>query len=671
MIPIKQGTKGVPCMGAWKEYSETVKITDEMFDKWTAEYPGCNWAVLTGALSNLVVLDIDSKEALEELEHRCNVSLLDLDTVICLTGSGRGYHFYFQYPKHISIKNSASKIGEHIDIRGAGGLIVTPPSIHPESHKPYQWVAGHSPNEVSVLSFPKWLENILLPDKKAKEKAQKQALTDAEVETLLHDGAPEGQRNDATARVAGYFLGKGMGYDEALALVQQWNSEKNNPPLDDEEIERTVSSIWNNEEMKFLTDKGNLKYARLAQYLIDEYHVKYIEIQRTLYLWDKDHYVADPDYLHLREIVGRLIGHGIVFKKHYDNLLDTLLEHPEIKVPDVPVISDRILFNNGIYNFNTDETVPPSHDKFMVIRLPHNYNKEAQCPEFLKYLTDTLEPDYIPTIQEYMGYCLTTMVKYHTAMIFYGDGGNGKSVLIDIINAMVSGDNYSALDLDKLCSGKNRFAVIDLRNKLVNSSAENTTSINHDMDTLKALIAGDALYAEAKGKQGFKFRPLAKHIFSLNELPRFRDTSNATKRRFIIIKFLKNFKGTKADRGLSQRIITTEMEGIIAWAIEGLKRLESQRDFTRNDKINSNLAEMELSSSSIAAFISDCCTVAPGVEHKSSSLYDSYAEYCKKNGWMPVAMRNLADRILQKCPDVQKVRRRDAVYLTGITVMPQ
>jgi Bifunctional DNA primase/polymerase, N-terminal len=110
-------------------------IDPDLIQRWWREEPDFNIAIATGAVSNIFVIDIDGFDAEAEL-RRLEVQNGPLPpTVESITARGR--HLFFRYPGQ-SIRNSASKIGPGIDVRGDGGYGLVPPSKHP-SGRTYYW----------------------------------------------------------------------------------------------------------------------------------------------------------------------------------------------------------------------------------------------------------------------------------------------------------------------------------------------------------------------------------------------------------------------------------------------------------------------------------------------------------------------------------------------------
>ncbi len=151
VIPVREREKrpAVP----WKAY-QTKHVSEETLHDWFSRSPDFNVAIVTGALSGLVVLDVDpqhgGKESLRKLEREHGALP---ETMESITGGG-GRHLYFSHPG--GVVGNRVNIEPGIDLRGDGGCIVTPPSIHP-SGKRYRWKKNHGPGEVELALLPEWL----------------------------------------------------------------------------------------------------------------------------------------------------------------------------------------------------------------------------------------------------------------------------------------------------------------------------------------------------------------------------------------------------------------------------------------------------------------------------------------------------------------------------------
>jgi Bifunctional DNA primase/polymerase, N-terminal len=174
---------------------------------WWASHPDANVGIRTGNASSLVVVDVDGEVGMHSIktliaEHGC------FPAVWVRTGSG-GWHAYFAHPG-IEVRNSTGKLGAGLDVRGDGGYVVAPPSVHPCGGT-YQWHTG-LPEQFAPL--PGWVVDRLATPAAASASAPSTAFRDLaygltaytraaiEGETRAVASAPEGQRNDTLYRAA-------------------------------------------------------------------------------------------------------------------------------------------------------------------------------------------------------------------------------------------------------------------------------------------------------------------------------------------------------------------------------------------------------------------------------------------------------------------------------------
>lgn len=159
VIPITPGKKH-PGINGWQNAATTDL---SLIDQWWTTNPDDGVGIATGPASGIFVLDVDITD-----NKRGDDTLEDLEltygtlppTVECITGSG-GRHIYFAYPPGVEIRNDAGrKLGPGLDIRGTGGQVLAPPTIHPNGH-PYTWETEGDPDDTDVADAPGWLIALL------------------------------------------------------------------------------------------------------------------------------------------------------------------------------------------------------------------------------------------------------------------------------------------------------------------------------------------------------------------------------------------------------------------------------------------------------------------------------------------------------------------------------
>jgi len=209
---------------------QTARPSEADVRRWFAETPEANLGIVTGRISGLVVVDIDSK-------HGGNESLAAEEAAAgplppgpeVITGGG-GRHLYCRHPGP-DIANRAG-VRPGIDLRGDGGYVVAPPSLHP-SGQPYRWCEGRGPDDLPLPPLPHWIAAPAGGHGRGLEGWR----------ALVRDGVAEGMRNSTIASLCGHLLWHGVDPEVALELLLAWNRVRCRPPLPDEEVARTVASI--------------------------------------------------------------------------------------------------------------------------------------------------------------------------------------------------------------------------------------------------------------------------------------------------------------------------------------------------------------------------------------------------------------------------------------------
>ncbi len=165
IFPIVEAEKH-PYIKNWPQVATTNK---EQITHWWTNWPQANIAITTGEKSKIVVIDIDvgkgGCDTLKALEQKFEPLP---PTIQSITGTG-GKHLIFAYPDTVTIRNSSNKVGLGIDVRGHGGYIIAPPSIHPNGWQ-YLWKKDTPPWDMQPALLPGWFIYLLLKEKKIKKR---------------------------------------------------------------------------------------------------------------------------------------------------------------------------------------------------------------------------------------------------------------------------------------------------------------------------------------------------------------------------------------------------------------------------------------------------------------------------------------------------------------------
>jgi hypothetical protein len=197
---------------------------------WQHQHPVCNWGLATGKPSGLVVIDVDGAEGRASLADLERQGLTLPATLTVTTGrTDGGEHRYYRLPSGIDIRNDQSgKIGAHVDVRGTGGFVVCPPSIH-ASGKHYRFIDPSAP----VAELPRWvIERLTVrpPMPFATAQASPQAVG-------------EGSRTNTLVSLAGTMQRREMSLEAIEAALLAENAARCSPPLPEAKVRAIARDI--------------------------------------------------------------------------------------------------------------------------------------------------------------------------------------------------------------------------------------------------------------------------------------------------------------------------------------------------------------------------------------------------------------------------------------------
>lgn len=265
------------------------------------------------------------------------------------------------------------------------------------------------------------------------------------------------------------------------------------------------------------------------------------------------------------------------------------------------------------------------------VQLNVEYNPQVNCPQFKKFLNEVLDCKLIPLVQEIVGYLLTTNTASQKAFVFWGPARTGKSTLLWVVEYLLLGKkNVSNIPWQEI---GDKFKTAELLGKLANVFSDLPSKSIDDTGIFKVVTGEDYLMAEKKNKNPFKFKPFARLVFSCNELPRnYVDRTEGFYRRLIIVPFSRQIEKSKIDKALKYKF-QREKEGILNWALEGLKRLyENNFEFSENELTDGVKKEYKRENNNVISFVEECCEIDSLFSCSRIEIYEAYKEFCVEAG---------------------------------------
>lgn len=635
--------------------------------------PNYNIGIATGEVSGgIVVIDADMKldkniDGTTVIQSWQTEHGAWPETVEALSGGG-GRHWYFCVP--YAVKNSVNaEVG--VDVRGEGGYIVAPPSVHPNGSN-YAWVEGHSPFDLpvaaaneSVLAF---LREIGAKNQLDQEKWQKKEVV------------PEGTRDNELFRACCSWRARGYDYEEILKRARAYNTECFIPPLPDEDIVAKVKHVIEAYEserrdtlrnkLKSTLDKEHLDVAsindkQLSRLFARLYgsELRYCAEERSFYCYNGIYWEVDTESL----TATCLIKEFTDFLDHYaieqSTLSDTklfeatkkyqsksarksLLEDAksELKIERERFDSDLGLFNvaNATIDLTMGEVREHVSENLITQCAPVNYDPEARCELWKKVLQDAFAGDMetIEYLQRLLGMSLlgdTSRALFHIAGFMTR---SGKSVVFNTVANLLGtgqrgyacilpGDTFARSSIIKPDAPRNDLAMLQGSRFALISELDPTAPFNSEL--IKTLTGQDTL-ATRSNYQGYRyFRPYCNVVILGNTMPAIADKVLFSSGRLRLLPFERRVPEKKIDPTLLQKLGEPEsLSGILNWLLEGVCKYKEQ-GIEPSQLVKDKTAKLAAKYDFATKFISECLIENEGARISLADVHTLYEQWCKNN----------------------------------------
>jgi len=389
--------------------------------------------------------------------------------------------------------------------------------------------------------------------------------------------------------------------------------------------------------------------AEIVDYLIENENI--FVLNEVSYIYQGGVYLKDNKGLVIKAKIQNLIFREFRNIKTIKRIYELLLIQPDLgkKSWDSNQFpTSYINFSNGMLNVKTGELLSHSPRYFSINQIPHKYKKltakdMSKYPNANYFLKSSLSTPDMKTLFGFMGLSMSHNTDFQYFLMLLGEGKNGKSLIISVLEAIVGAENISNESLQRL--SENTFASSGLFGKTLNTCADLSKLAIKDDSFLKKITGGDKIPCELKGKDAFYFTPYAKLLFSCNRFPHIDDKSEGFRRRTRVISM--NKKPKVVDEKLKEKLLG-ELEYFIFLAVQGYREiLETGKIFesTESKEIKEKIAK---DGDSVLAFIGDCLTKAEGSSIKRSEVFNEYIKFCTYFERVPVSKKNFFDEFTHK-----------------------
>ena len=327
---------------------------------------------------------------------------------------------------------------------------------------------------------------------------------------------------------------------------------------------------------------------------------------------------------------------------------------------------------NGVLDLDTLKMREQTRDDLLTYVLPYEYNEAAEAPKFEAFISQVLvktdeegnltgrdedgnptgetDPDLVNLFQELWGYTLTTDTSQHAMAWLSGEGSNGKTLALSILQALL-GPLALTVNFAEL-KNSNSYIKSDIPGKRMILSTESERGATVAEGEIRQIASGDRQSTRPIYGSNFQFTPVCTIWWAMNDKPVIKDTSNAMWRRLKLIPFNQTFSETpkpgemQRDTELQSKLMA-ELPGILNWAIEGLKQLRKNGKFTRSAAMEKAIADYKNESNPVDQWRGERL----GEETKNqtwimqSVLYQDYTAWCYQNGRHALASANFSTEL--------------------------
>ena len=390
-----------------------------------------------------------------------------------------------------------------------------------------------------------------------------------------------------------------------------------------------------------------------ARRLIEIYgaRLRFVVAWNRWLIWDGKRWAPDTDGQAQRwmKVIARTVTSAVLLDKHatkemlraakraesnggVKGALTLASTEPEIAVSPEDLDADPYLLNcrNGILDLRTGELLEHDPARLLTKMTAAAYDSGAGGPEFAKFL-ERIQPDQgmREFLARLLGHSLDGTVTEHILPIFYGDGANGKSTLIEAVMRAL-GDYADAADPDLL-----RARTFDAHPTGVADLFGLRLALLHESDaghrlaegTVKRLTGGDRIKARKMHQDFWSFEPSHTFVMLTNHKPVVGGTDEGIWRRLRLVPFEVVIPPEERDEELGSKL-AAEVDAVLTWLIAGY-RAWRESGMGEPQQVTEATSAYRAESDPLGRFLEDQCLRMPGLHAGSTKLFDAFEEWCK------------------------------------------
>ena len=306
----------------------------------------------------------------------------------------------------------------------------------------------------------------------------------------------------------------------------------------------------------------------------------------------------------------------------------------------VNCLNGQLELEDGIFQLR-----PHKREEYRTTQIPIVFDSNATAKGFKKFLAEIFETDQdahekIECLLQMIGYTLMSHSRHEKFIMLIGNGANGKSVLLAIIEALCGSSNVAGVQPSKFESS---FQRAHLHNKLANIVTELSEGEKLADAELKSITSGEPVTVEHKYQHPFNMRPYSTCWFGTNHMPPTSDFSEALFRRAVIVTFNRTFQPYEQNPNLKDAL-ESELSGILNLALAAYAGA-LKNAFTIPASSQQARDEWKLETNQVAQFVIDKCDERPEAAENFIDLYGCYQGWVRSNHCTLLTRKTFSSRM--------------------------
>ncbi len=677
-------------------------MPSEIFEKLKEEGKFDNGFGIVGGLihrgkhkgKHLIMIDCDNQNGINAIfslgiEKAKNQTLIEQhldDLTKC--------HAYFITNRKVRKISPSDNSDVKVEVKGAGshGVHFASPSIHKDGH-PYEIISDViEPKYIDADEFENALRKLGFYKKFSESTSEK-------IENLKNKVEGTNRQGDLLSICTTFALkNKGMvDEDDVVTMAKKLNSQLGDPYPENRAIEigrsayqyslhdSKLSKNWdvvknpdataeekedakkqiNILEEKLGKEKTNWRDTKTewtwdsaAKHIMSKISFATLSKTNQILTFDGKRYSEDEALSQIKNELERMVPHES--KRFREEVIDKIKIRTQKKIEIFNADVNLLNLDNGSLDLDSMSLHPHSPDNLTTIVLPIQYEKplheihdETIFADIEKNLDDTLFWKFIKSsftidgkfdrksFETALEVIASVFIKQQIdakAVILLGNGENGKSVFLSYIESLVGEENKSNIQLQSLA--EDRFLSSNLKDKHVNIFADLESNELRKAGLIKAIITNEGITAQKKHGHPFTFNPFCKLMFSCNRFPKVYDQSQGFFRRWIILKWNRNFENDpERDEHLLSKLIsnTGEKNKVFSTLIHLSKKLLKDGKFSHSVDWRTTQREWNANADPISDFV-DNYTKDSDSHTSVRDMHSFYKEIMYEKGEKPLGV---------------------------------